>query len=43
MITRHKTILGCLQATHAQDFLLVIPIDGLGQRMSSIEYRTIYP
>jgi len=24
--TRHKTILGCLQALHAHDFLLAIPV-----------------
>jgi len=33
MTTRQKTIFGCLQAAHAQDFLLAIPIDGLGQHM----------
>ncbi|MFS8025730.1 putative petal formation-expressed [Helianthus anomalus] len=31
----------CLRAPHAQDFLLAIPIDGLGQHMSPVEYRTI--
>ncbi|GKB17840.1 hypothetical protein Tco_0851763 [Tanacetum coccineum] len=31
----------CLRAPHAQDFLLAIPIDGLGQHMSLVEYRTI--
>ncbi|GJR79914.1 hypothetical protein Tco_0150699 [Tanacetum coccineum] len=31
----------CLRARLAQDFLLVIPIDGLGQHMSSVEYHTI--
>jgi len=41
MTTRQKTIFGCLQAAHAQDFLLAIPIDGLGQHMSLVEYRTI--
>jgi len=30
MTTRHKTFFGCLQATHSQDFLLAILIDGLG-------------
>ncbi|KAL6521158.1 hypothetical protein OROGR_017727 [Orobanche gracilis] len=28
-------------APHAQDFFLPIPIDGLGQHMSPVEYRTI--
>jgi hypothetical protein len=41
MTTRQKAIFGCLQAEHAQDFLLAIPIDGLGQHMSRVEYRTI--
>jgi hypothetical protein len=41
MTTREKTVFGCLKAEHAQDFLLAIPIDGLGQHMSPIEYRTI--
>jgi len=41
MTTRQKAILGCLQATQAQDFLLVIPIDGLCQHMSFVEYRII--
>ncbi|GAU39704.1 hypothetical protein TSUD_274980 [Trifolium subterraneum] len=38
---RQKTVFGCLQAAYAQDFLLAIPIDGLGQHMSPVEYRTI--
>ncbi|KAK2446469.1 hypothetical protein QL285_017276 [Trifolium repens] len=41
MTARQKTVFGCLQATHAQDFLLAIPIDGLDQHMSPVEYRTI--
>jgi len=41
MTTRQKAIFGCLQAAHAQDFLLAIPIDGLGQHMSPVEYHTI--
>jgi len=41
MTTRQKAIFRCLQAAHAQDFLLAIPVDGLGQHMSSVEYRTI--
>ena len=41
MTTRQKTIFGCLQAAHAQDFLLAILIDGLSQHMSLVEYRTI--
>ncbi|MCH80439.1 hypothetical protein A2U01_0001207 [Trifolium medium] len=38
---RQKAIFGCLKAAHAQDFLLAIPIDGLGQHMSLVEYCTI--
>ncbi|KAK2429154.1 hypothetical protein QL285_027614 [Trifolium repens] len=38
---RQKAVFGCLQTTHAKDFLLSIPIEGLGQHMSSVEYRTI--
>ena len=41
MITRQKTIFEFLQETQAHDFLLAIPIDGLGQHMSPVEYRTI--
>ncbi|GJZ83759.1 hypothetical protein Tco_0648932 [Tanacetum coccineum] len=36
-----KTVFECLRAPHAQDFLLAIPIDGFGQHMSPVEYRTI--
>ncbi|KAF5782408.1 hypothetical protein HanXRQr2_Chr11g0495521 [Helianthus annuus] len=36
-----KAVFECLRAPHAQDFLLAIPIDGLGQHMSPVEYRTI--
>ncbi|GAU29394.1 hypothetical protein TSUD_32010 [Trifolium subterraneum] len=39
--TRQKAIFGCLKVAHAQEFLLVIPIDGLGQHMSQVEYRII--
>ncbi|KAK2373110.1 hypothetical protein QL285_074171 [Trifolium repens] len=41
MTTRQKAVFGCLQAAHAQDFLLAILIDGLDQHMSSVEYHTI--
>jgi hypothetical protein len=40
MNIRQKTILGCLQAAHAHDFLLAIPIDELGQHMSPVKYCT---
>jgi len=40
MTTRQKAIFGCLQAD-AHDFLLAIPINGLGQHMSPVEYHTI--
>jgi hypothetical protein len=45
MIVRQKAVFGCLKAAHAQDFLLVVLIDGLDQHMSPVEYRTIlmYP
>ncbi|KAJ0490787.1 putative exostosin [Helianthus annuus] len=38
---RQKAVIECLQRPHAQDFLTVIPIEGLGQRMSAMEYRSI--
>jgi hypothetical protein len=36
-----KVVFGCLRASHAKYFLLVIPIDGLGQHMSLVWYHTI--
>jgi hypothetical protein len=39
--TRQKTIFECLQMAHAQDFLLTIPIEGLCQHMSPVEYHTV--
>jgi len=36
-----KTILECLQVAQAQDFVIAIPIDVLGQQMSPMKYRTI--
>ncbi|GJV68014.1 putative reverse transcriptase domain-containing protein [Tanacetum coccineum] len=41
MTVRQKAVFECLRASHAHDFLLAIPIDGLGQHMSPMEYRTI--
>ncbi|GJU25516.1 hypothetical protein Tco_1164137 [Tanacetum coccineum] len=41
MTMRQKAVFECLRAPHAQDFLLAIPIDGLGQHMSPVEYRSI--
>ncbi|XP_076889164.1 uncharacterized protein LOC143539850 [Bidens hawaiensis] len=41
MTNRQKVIFRCLRAPHAKDFLLAIPIDGLRQHMSPVEYRTI--
>ncbi|GJX98848.1 hypothetical protein Tco_0355867 [Tanacetum coccineum] len=38
---RQKVVFKCLRALHAQDFLLAISIDGLGQHMSPVEYCTI--
>ncbi|GJR92404.1 putative reverse transcriptase domain-containing protein [Tanacetum coccineum] len=41
MTVRQKAVFECLRAPHAQDFQLAIPIDGLGQHMSPVIYRTI--
>jgi hypothetical protein len=41
MTIRQKTVFGCLRASQCQHFLLAIPIDGLGQHMSPVEYLTI--
>jgi len=41
MDAKLNAIFGCLKATHAQDLLFAIPIDGLGQNMSPIEYCLI--
>jgi len=38
---RQKAVVSCLQAPRAQDYLTVIPIEGLGQHMSPLEYRAI--
>ncbi|KAJ0599143.1 putative reverse transcriptase domain, exostosin [Helianthus annuus] len=38
---RQKAVIECLQRPHAQDFLTVIPIEGLGQRMLAVEYWSI--
>ncbi|XP_076885642.1 uncharacterized protein LOC143535209 [Bidens hawaiensis] len=38
---RQKALFECLRSPRAQDFLSVIPIEGLGQHMSALEYRTI--
>ncbi|MFS7976495.1 hypothetical protein Hanom_Chr10g00893091 [Helianthus anomalus] len=38
---RQKAVFECLKGPHAQEFLTVIPIEGLGQCMSAVEYRTI--
>ena len=41
MTVRQKAVFECLRAPHAQDFLLTIPIEGLGQHMSHVKYLTI--
>ncbi|GJV65570.1 hypothetical protein Tco_1476398 [Tanacetum coccineum] len=41
MTMRQKSIFECPREPHAQDFLLAILIDGLGQHMSPVEYRII--
>ncbi|GKB32178.1 hypothetical protein Tco_0871579 [Tanacetum coccineum] len=39
---RQKAVVECLLAPRAQNFLTVIPIEGLGQHKSALEYRTIF-
>ncbi|MCI30718.1 auxilin-like protein, partial [Trifolium medium] len=41
MTKRQKIVFGCLKAANAQDFLLAITIDRLGQPISPVEYCTI--
>ncbi|KAK2357042.1 hypothetical protein QL285_094353 [Trifolium repens] len=41
LTTRQKVVFGCLQTTHAQNFLLAIQIEGLCQHLSPVEYRII--
>lgn len=41
MSSRQKAVFECLKGAHAQDFLSALPIDGLGQHMSAIEYRAV--
>ncbi|GKE14526.1 putative reverse transcriptase domain-containing protein [Tanacetum coccineum] len=41
MTMRQKAVFECLRAPHAQDFLLAVPIDGLGQHMSLVKYLAI--
>ncbi len=41
MSSCQKTVFECLKESHAQDFLIALPINGLGQRMSAVEYRAI--
>ena len=41
LTSRQKAVFKCLQSVHSQDFLLAIPIDGLGQCMSPVEYRSV--
>nr|GEY08214.1 putative reverse transcriptase domain-containing protein [Tanacetum cinerariifolium] len=36
-----RSFFECLRVPHAQDFLLAIPIDGLGQHMSPLEYHKL--
>ncbi|KAL8252388.1 hypothetical protein R6Q59_036081 [Mikania micrantha] len=38
---RQKAVFECLKGPHAQEFLTVIPIEGLGQCISAVEYRSI--
>ncbi|GJU56021.1 hypothetical protein Tco_1229735 [Tanacetum coccineum] len=41
MTMRQKAVFECMCAPHAEDFLLAISIDGFGQHMSPVKYRTI--
>lgn len=41
MTIRQKTVFSCLQGTLAQNFLLLIHIDGLDHHISSVEYPII--
>lgn len=41
MTDRQKAVFECLRSPHAQDFLTAVPIDGLGQHMSPVEFRTV--
>ena len=41
LTSRQKAVFKCLQSAHSQDLLLAIPIDGLGQCMSPVEYRSV--
>ncbi|GJS54136.1 putative reverse transcriptase domain-containing protein [Tanacetum coccineum] len=38
---RQVSILNCIRAPHAQDFLFTIPIDGLGQKMNHRQFRSV--
>ncbi|KAJ0823139.1 hypothetical protein HanPSC8_Chr16g0740401 [Helianthus annuus] len=38
---RQKAVIECLQRPHAQDFLTVIPIEGLGQHMFQVNYSML--
>jgi hypothetical protein len=38
---RHVSILSCIRAPHAHNFLFTIPIDGLGQRMNHCQFRSV--
>jgi hypothetical protein len=38
---RQKAVFACLKTTHAQNFLLAITIDGLGQHKSLVEYHIV--
>ncbi|GJT48789.1 hypothetical protein Tco_0974946 [Tanacetum coccineum] len=38
---RQVSILSCIRAPHAQDFIFTIPIDGLGQRMNHRQFRSV--
>ncbi|MFS7939598.1 putative exostosin [Helianthus anomalus] len=38
---RQKAVIECFKGPHVQDFFTVIPIEGLGQCMSAVEYKAI--
>lgn len=41
MTVRQYVVSECLRALYVHDFLMVIPINGLGQHISSVKYRAI--
>lgn len=38
---RQRAVIGSIGVQHAQNFLMAIPIEGLGQRMTPPKYRVV--